>query len=81
MYTFPFAASPAVSRGTATLAAGTVTVAAPQVTASSVILLTPQPGTAPLALPWVSARTPGTGFTVTSLNVADTATVGWEVIG
>jgi hypothetical protein len=78
---FPFAAGLAVSRGTATLVAGTATVAAPQVTASSVIQVTPQPGTAPLALPWVSAKTPGTGFVVTSLNVADVAVVGWEVVG
>jgi len=63
--------------GLATLAAGAVTVAAPQVTANSVVLITPQSGGAPLALPWVSARTAGTSFSITSLNVTDTAKVGW----
>jgi hypothetical protein len=81
MAAFPFAGAIAISRGTATLAAGAATVAAPQVTSASVIMLTPQPGTAPLALAYVSAKTPGTGFTITSLNVADASTMGWEVIG
>lgn len=64
--------------GTATLALGTVTVAAPAVTANSVILLTPQ--TLPLGLPYVSSKTPGTGFTITSLSATDTATVGWLIV-
>jgi len=64
--------------GVATLALGTVTVAAPSITANSVIILTPQ--TVPLALPYVSSKTPGTGFTITSLNLTDTATVGWLIV-
>jgi len=64
--------------GLATLALGTVTVAAALITAASIVLLTPQSGGAPLALPWVSARTAGTGFTITSLNATDTAKVGWS---
>lgn len=66
--------------GTATLALGTVTVSAPAVTANSLIFLTPQPGTLPLALPWVSAITPGTGFTISSLSATDTAKVGWLIV-
>lgn len=63
--------------GLATLALGVATVAAAKVTASSVVLLTPQAGTAPLALPYVSGRTAATSFTVTSLSLTDTATVGF----
>jgi adhesin HecA-like repeat protein len=66
--------------GTATLVLGTVTVAAPAVTANSVIILTVQPGGTPLALPYVSGKTPGTGFTITSLSLSDTATIGWLII-
>jgi len=66
--------------GLATLALGTVTVAAALVTAASIVLLTPQSGGAPLALPWVSSRTAGTSFTVTSLNLTDTDKVGWFMV-
>lgn len=66
--------------GTATLALGTKVVSAPVVTANSLIFLTPQSGTAPLALPYVSAVTPGTGFTITSLSLTDTATIAWLII-
>jgi len=57
-----------------------VTVSAPSVTSNSVVFLTPQSGGAPLALPWVSSKTAGTGFTITSLNATDTATVGWFIV-
>jgi hypothetical protein len=66
--------------GSATLALGTKAVAAPLVTANSLIFLTVQPSTVPLALPYVSSVTPGTGFTITSLNLTDTATVGWFIV-
>lgn len=66
--------------GTATLVLGVKAVAAPAVTANSIIFLTPQPGAAPLALAYVSSVTPGTGFTITSLNLTDTATVGWFIV-
>jgi hypothetical protein len=66
--------------GTATLVLGVKAVAAPAVTASSLIFLTVQPGATPLALPYVSSKTPGTGFTITSLSLTDTATVGWWII-
>ncbi len=66
--------------GLAVLAAGRAVVAAPAVTALSLIFLTPQPGASPLALPYVSAVTPGTGFTISSLSLLDTAAVAWFVI-
>ena len=66
--------------GTATLALGTVTVAAALVTAASIILLTPQAGTVPLAMPYISSVTAGTGFTITSLSATDTAKVGWLAV-
>lgn len=66
--------------GTATLVLGTKTVAAPAVTANSLIFLTVQPGASPLALPYVSSIIPGTGFTITSLNLTDTASVGWFIV-
>jgi len=67
--------------GTAVLSLGTVTVAAPQVTASSVIMLTVQSLGGTLGLPYVSSRTPGTGFTISSLSLLDSSTVAWTIIG
>jgi len=66
--------------GTAVLVLGVKAVAAPSVTANSIIFLTVQPGTSPLALPYVSGITPGVGFTITSLNLTDTAAVGWLIV-
>lgn len=67
-------------QGIATLVAGTVTVANASVTANSRIFLTGQddnggtPG-------WirVSARNPGTDFTITSSDPADTSIVAYEI--
>ncbi len=65
--------------GVATLAAGTVTVANTSVTATSRILLTCQtPGGTPGFL-YVSARTAGTGFTITSSSSSDTSVVAWLI--
>ena len=66
--------------GTATLVLGTKAVSAPAVTANSIVVITVQPGAVPLALPYVSSITPGTGFTITSLNLTDTAVVGWIIV-
>lgn len=66
--------------GTATLVLGTKAVAAPLVTANSIVMVTVQPGATPLALPYVSSITPGTGFTITSLSLTDTAVVGWLIV-
>ncbi len=66
-------------QGTGVLVAGTVTIANTSVTANSRIFLTTQtPGGTPGAL-YVSARTAGTSFNVTSTNGADTSTFAYEI--
>jgi hypothetical protein len=80
-YPNPSLAVGAISKGSATLVAGTVTVAAPQVTATSGIYITAQPGTAPLAVAYVSSRTPGTGFVITSINALDVSVQEWLIVG
>jgi hypothetical protein len=68
--------------GVATLASGTVVVSTPAVTANSRILLTTQSlgtVTVPSAL-CVSARTPGTSFTILASVLTDTSVVAWELI-
>lgn len=66
-------------QGTATLAAGTVTVANTSVTASSRIFLTVQSVGGDLGMPYISARTAGTSFTITSTSSTDTSTVAYEI--
>lgn len=68
-------------QGTAILAAGTVVVANTSVTANSRIMLTCQAlGTVavPSAL-CVSARTPGTSFTILASQATDTSTIAYEI--
>lgn len=66
--------------GTATLVGGTVVVANNKVTATSRIFLTAQaPGGAPGAV-YVSARTPGTSFTITSTSGTDTSVVAYILL-
>lgn len=68
-------------QGTSSLAAGAVTVANSSVTANSRIFLTCQSlGTVatPQALA-VTARTPGTSFTITSAGGTDTSVIAWEI--
>ncbi|MFJ2110632.1 glycosyl hydrolase family 28-related protein [Streptomyces sp. NPDC087850] len=66
--------------GVATLVGGTVTVANASITATSRIFLTCQaPGGTPGFLR-VSARTPGTSFTILSSSVTDTSVVAWHAI-
>jgi hypothetical protein len=78
----PFTVARGVVGGVVTLnGTTTVTVAAPGVSASSLILLTVQPGHAPAGWPRVDSITPGTGFTVKSGSGSDTAVVcGWYVV-
>lgn len=68
--------------GTATLnGTSAVSVATTAVDASSYVLLTVQPGTAPVGIPYVASITPGTGFTVKSTSASDTAVlVAWYVV-
>lgn len=64
----------------ATLAAGTVTVPSTAVTASSNIFLTSQADGGTPGFLRISARTPGTSFTITSSNGADTSKVAWVIL-
>jgi len=66
-------------QGTATLAAGTKVVSNTSVTANSRIMLTTNtPGGTPGWLQ-VSARTPGTSFTILSSSNTDTSVVAYEI--
>ena len=67
-------------QGTATLVAGTVTVSNTSVTANSRILLTIQTPGGAVGAVYVSARTAGTSFTITSTSGTDTSTVAYEII-
>lgn len=68
-------------KGRATLVAGTVTVNHPAVTAASNIMLSIQSlGTITTPHPVaVTARTPGTSFTITSDAATDTSVVAYEI--
>lgn len=65
--------------GLATLVAGTVTVNTTAVTANSRIQLTAQNSGAAPGTPRVSARVPGTSFTITSTSGTDTSSVAWQM--
>lgn len=67
--------------GIATLSGGTVVVNTKKVTASSRIFLTVQGGTLThVGSPYVSARTAGTSFTISSVNALDTSDIGWLIV-
>jgi hypothetical protein len=67
--------------GIATLSSGTVTVNTTAVTANSRIFLTVNGGTLTnVGTPYVSARSPGTSFTITSTNASDASDVAWLII-
>ncbi|MFG2848485.1 hypothetical protein ACGF12_35800 [Kitasatospora sp. NPDC048296] len=66
--------------GVSVLVAGTVTVANTSITASTRVQLTIQSPGGTVGVQYVSARTAGTSFTITSNNVADTSTVAWLLI-
>lgn len=66
--------------GTAVLVGGTVTVNNTSVTANSRIMLTVQTTGGTVGSPYVSARTAGTSFTITSTSGTDTSTVAYLII-
>jgi hypothetical protein len=66
--------------GIATLVAGTVTVANTSITANSQIFVTVQVPGGTGGFLQVSAKTIGTGFTITSSSNTDTSTVAWFII-
>jgi hypothetical protein len=65
---------------TAVLAGGTVTVNTTAIGANSVVMLTTQVPGGTVGAPYVSARTAGTSFTITSTSASDTSTVGWRIL-
>lgn len=69
-----------IKSGIATLVAGTVNVALTQVTGNSKIRLEMYTPGGTVGYQYVSARTAGTGFTITSTNAADTSQVYWELV-
>lgn len=73
-------AATAGTMGTATLVAGTKVVATTSVTANSRIFLTVQTQAGGVGKVYVSARTAGTSFTITSTNATETSTVAWVII-
>ncbi|MFF9215636.1 glycosyl hydrolase family 28-related protein [Streptomyces viridosporus] len=70
----------AARMGTAVLAGGTKVVNTTAITASSVVQLTTQVPGGTVGAPYVSARTAGTSFTITSTSASDTSTVGWRIL-
>lgn len=67
--------------GVATLSAGTVTVTNTTVTATSRIFLTVQGGTLTnVGSTYISARSAGTSFTISSSNILDASDVAWLIV-
>lgn len=62
------------------LVGGTVTVSNSHVTAESRIFLTIQQPGGTVGTPYISARTPGVSFTITSTSGADTSGVAWLIV-
>lgn len=66
--------------GVATLVGGTVTVNNTKITANTRIFLTTQTLGGTIGVQYISARSAGTSFTITSTSGADTSTVAWLLI-
>ena len=66
--------------GKATLVAGTVTVNNTNVTADTIIILTPQNSSGTVGHARVTSVTAGTSFTITSTSATDTSTIGYLLI-
>lgn len=66
--------------GLATLVGGTATVNTSKVTAGSYIFLTNQKNGGTVGALYISARTAGTSFTITSTSGTDTSLVAWFIV-
>lgn len=68
--------------GLSTLVTGTVTVATTAIAANSRVMLTPQDAGSTLApgTVYISARTAGTSFVITSTDITDDRTVAWFLL-
>lgn len=70
-----------MTMGTVTLSSGTATVSTTKITANSRIFLTVEGGTLTnVGSSYVSARTAGTQFVISSTNILDAANVAWLLI-
>lgn len=78
----PFTVARNKIAGTVTLNGTTaVTVATTAVDSNSLVMLTVQPATAPVGIPYVASITAGSGFTLKSTSGSDTAVVvAWYVV-
>lgn len=68
------------SMGVSTLVGGAVVVGNTLVTASSRIFMTGQNSSGTAGELTISARTAGTSFTITSLNILDTRSIAWMIV-
>lgn len=69
------------SVGSAALVAGTVVVPTTAITSSSIIFLTINAGGGTIGVPYVSARSAGVSFTISSSTGAlDTSLIGWLLV-
>ena len=66
--------------GSVALVAWTATVNTAHATSTAIILLTAQSGTLNAGEVGVSSRVNGVSFTITSFDVLDTRTIGYEII-
>jgi hypothetical protein len=67
--------------GTATLSGGAATISCPLLDATTVVQLTIQdPNGATPGVLYISSKTVGTGFVITSTNSSDTCSVFWNII-
>jgi hypothetical protein len=66
-------------QGTIALTAGSAVVSNTSVTANSRILLTNNASSGTPGFLYISARTPGTSFTITSSSSTDTSTIAYEI--
>jgi hypothetical protein len=66
--------------GTATLSSGTVTVTNSTVDASTRIFLTINSASGTVGTPYVSARSSGTSFTISSTSASDASTVAYFIV-
>jgi len=65
--------------GKSTLIAGSVTVLNAAIDADTIVFLTNNQNSGTVGSLYISARTPGTSFVISSTSGADTSLVGWEL--
>lgn len=78
----PTGAAMVLGAGKATLVGGTKTVTDSRITATAIVLLTPQllGGTVGTLYEDKASRSAGVSFVIQSVNILDTSTVGWLIV-